>query len=215
MGIKEVWSGFFRRPESRPVTAEGKKVYSEVSLNAEWQEQARRLAGLFATALGKTEEEYISELPKFEPQPKQFKGRFDVPIIVETRVPLKRMLELAGINKYFDVDSIRDWERSKFNTPKIPYTTWLNDGSVNLNKSVDTVRKALKADERGGTVFDGIILCLKDPKILEHHYLDLPGSQVGSDNAPCLGRWYGQPGLDLSFVGDGNPRYGSVVAGKL
>lgn len=215
MRIRERLSNLFSPLGPRPVIAEGKKVSSEVSLKQEWDNQSQKLANLFAQELGLTKEAYIATLPKFEPQPESWRVRFDIPVIVERRVPLKRMLELAGIVRYFDVDLIKDWEKGKFNTPKTPYATWLNDGSVNLGKSVSNVRKSLKNDERGGTVFDGIALYLKDPKILEHHYLDLPGSRVGSGRAPNLDRWSGQPKLSHDFVDDAHSRYGSVVAGKL
>ncbi len=191
------------------------KVYPEISLEEEWQRQAQNLASLFAKELKfKTPEEYIATLPKFEVQPEEYEGRLDIPVIAETRVPLKRMLELAGVVTYFDVDSIKDWEKGKFETPKTPYSTWLNDGRINLNKSVEKVRKGLKPDERGGTAFDGVALYLKDPKILDGHYLDLPGSQVVSGGAPGLARWGGRPELDLFFVGNARPDCGSVVAGR-
>lgn len=177
--------------------------------------QPLQMDELFAKELGfKTKEEYITTLPKFEPQPDNWKGRFDIPAIVETRIPVKRMLELAGIGVYFDPDSIKDWENGKFKTPDKPYTVWLNDGSSNLNKSVDQVRKSLKADERGANIYEVIALYLRDPKILNHHYLDVPGSQVGSDRAPYLDRWFGQPWLGHRFVGFEYPFYGSVVAGR-
>lgn len=195
--------------------SENGKRAEELDLEVEWQNQATNLASLFAGELGLTQEEYITSLPKFEPQPDNWKGRFDIPVIVETRVPLKRMVKLAGIFADFGVASIQDWQEGKSKTPKAPYATWLNDGISNLNKSVDTVRKSLKSDERGATVYDGVALYLKNPEILGNHYLDLPGSRVGSGRAPFLLRWGGQPRLRRSLVGDANPRYGSLVAGKL
>lgn len=188
-------------------------------LKAEWNKQAQNLARLFAKELGLTEEEYIATLPKFEPQPEEYKGRLDIPVIVETRVPLKRMLELAGIITGFDANLIKDWEEGNFNTPEKPYTTWLNDGSANLNKSVADVRAALRDDERGGTVFDAVALYLKDPKILDHHFPGLPGSQVNSPraiHAIYFGRWPGaeKPRLDCCAVDSAHLRYGSIVAGR-
>lgn len=197
------------------ISPEPIKIYPEIALEQEWTRQAQKLASLFAKELNfSTHEEYMITLPRFDLQPKEYKGRLDIPVIVETRVPLKRMLALAGIDTYFDVDLIKDWEKGRFRTPKAPYITWLNDGSVNLNKSVANVRVALRSDERGGTDFDGIALYLKDPKILEHHYLDLPGSQVDSGGAPFLGRWAELPRLRHGFVDDAGPVYGSVVAGR-
>ena len=215
MGIKETLGALLRRPDRNPVIAEGKKS-PEISLEQDWQRQADKLAGLYAEELKfGTHEAYIASLPKFEPQPEQFKRRFDIPVIVETRVPLKRMLKLAGIVTYFDVDSIKDWDEGEFKTPSTPYTAWVNDGTSNLNKSVKAVRESLKSDERGANIYEVIVLYLRDPKILNHHYLDVPGSRVDSDDAPSLHRWVGRPGLYRSFVDVALPRYGSVVAGKI
>ena len=200
--------------ESQLAKTETIKIYPEISLEEEWNRQSQNLAALFVKELGLTNEQYIASLPKFELQPKEYKGRLDIPVIVETRVPLEKMLKLVGINKYFNVGLIKEWEKDKFETPKTPYTTWLNDSSINLNKSVDTVRKGLKSDERGGTVFDGIALYLRDPKILEHHFLDLPGSQVVSGRAPYLNRWNEQPRLNHFWTAHASPNGGSVVAGR-
>lgn len=192
------------------------KISPEISLQAEWNKQVEKLAGLFAEELGfKTPKEYIETLPKFELQPKQFKDRFDIPVIVETRVPLKKMLELAGITAYFDVNSIKDWKQKQSKTPNIPYTVWLNDGSSNLNKSVDTVRKSLKSDEREANTREVVSLFLKDPKILGKHYLDIPGSKVGPVYSPVLDLWGGGPWLRRGWTGSAYPEFGSVVAGKL
>lgn len=187
----------------------------EIALQLEWNMQSQKLANLFAQELGLTKEEYIATLPKFEPQPERFKGRFDIPVIVETRLPLKEMLEKAGIVVYFDTNGVKDWDKKRFETPKTSYTAWLQDGRRNLNKSVEDIRRNLKSDERGGIPYDGISLYLRDPNILEHHLLDFPGSRVDSVRAPYLVRWGGQPGLSHSFVGRAAPNGGSVVAGKL
>lgn len=214
-GIRKSLSNAAAVAEDQTTKTEAIKIYPEISLEEEWNRQAQNLAGLFAKELKfETHEEYIATLPKFEPQPDEYRGRLDIPVIVETRVPLRRMLELSGIVSYFDVDSIEDWEKGDFETPEAPYLTWLNDGYSNLNESVSKVRESLKADERGGNIHDGIALYLRDPQILDEYYWDLPGSQVGSDRAPSLARWRGQTRLSRYFVDAEVPFYGSVVAGK-
>jgi len=198
------------------IIAESMKTYPEISLEAEWTRQAQNPAKLFAKELKfKTHDDYIATLPKFEPQPEEYRRRLDIPVIVETRIPLKRMLELAGIDSNFDVDSIGDWEKDNFKTPEEPYTTYLNDGTNNLDRSTDAVRTSLRNDERGGTIFDGIALYLKDPEILKNHYLNLPGSRVGSNCAPWLSRWsVRRPKVAPLFIEIPFPSIGSVVAGR-
>lgn len=152
----------------------------EEFLLQEWKRQAQKLAGIFAREIGQTTEEYIAKLPKFDLQPEEYKGRLDIPVIVETRFALSGMLELLGIYPKMNVNGIKDWEKGQFTTPEMPYVTWANDGSPDLNRSANEVRRYLKSDERGGTVYDGIALYVRDSSFLDRYSLVFPGSQVGS-----------------------------------
>lgn len=191
----------------------------KTSLEAEWVKQANRLADLFAAELGFSKEEYMDKLPKFRSQPESYQGRFNIPLLVQTPVGkliLPRMCEIAGVISYLDSKKVKDWQKdpNKFKTPVTPYVTWLHDGSMNLGRKIMDVRIGLAADERGGTVYDGLALFVQNPDILKHHYLDLPGSEVSSDYAPCLNFWYGRPELDGDWVDGADPDCGSVVAGR-
>ena len=89
------------------------------------------------------------------------------------------------------------------------------DGTVNLKKSVEAVRKKFVQDERGATIYDGIALFVARPDILNDHYVDLSGTQVGSDDAPSLDLWSGGPGLHYYGVDSANPRFGSASCGRV
>ncbi len=203
--------------EKKPsaITVETIKFPHEIYLGEEWKRQAQNLARYFAEELRMTQEQYIATLPTFEPQLENYKGRFDIPVIVETRISLKKMVELVGIRAYFGVNSIKDWGKGTFKTPDVPYTAWVNDGISNLNKPVSEIRKSLKQDERGATIYDGVALYLRYPEILENHFLDFPGSQVPSSFAPSLHLWLGLPMLDRYFISHADSKFGSVVAGKI
>lgn len=63
------------------------KIIGETNLSKEWLRQANRYIGLGAhNLLDLLKKDYISSLPKFEPQPETFKGRFDIPILVDPRI---------------------------------------------------------------------------------------------------------------------------------
>lgn len=193
------------------------KIYPEISLEEEWNRQAQNLARFFAKELKfETSEGYIATLPKFEPQPKKWEGRLDTPVLIETRISPKRQCELVGIQYVSDDLEKTDWNEilKNYTTPKVPYTSWLEDGRNNLKKKPENVRKNLGADEFGGTELEGIALYISNPKILEHHFLDLPGTSVGSFDASSLILWDGQPRLFYVWVGFAGPRFGSVVRGK-
>lgn len=208
---------------------EGRKSLPKASekvivLDQEWNRQAQNLARLFAKELEfKTPEEYIATLPTFEPQPEEYKGRLDIPVIVETRVPLGRMLELAGlVNYYVNVDIVTDWGEGNFATPSTPYASWINNRTSDLGNSVKAVRTSLKDDERGANIYDGIAIYLRDPKILDiPAFLALPGSQVQPGSAPFLidGTQNSRnspdgPGLASYFADDRYPDAQFAVAGR-
>lgn len=183
----------------------------------EWQRQVGKLVKLgFHKELGMDEKEYIDSLPKFGPQPENFKGRFDIPVIVDPRIDWKKQSELAGITNIISNSNVRDWPKDSkgYKIPDVPYITWMQDGRKYLGKSVDWVRKNLSEDERGGTIYDGLSLAIFHRNILRHHNIDLPGTQVGSGSAPDLcggdaGLWLGD-----DWAGSASGGWGSVSCGR-
>lgn len=193
------------------------KIYPEISFQEERVRQIRRYISLgFHKKLGKTEEEYAKRFPEFTLQPENFKRRLDTPVLVETEISPEDQCELAGIEYGLDGLNKEDWNKKlkDYTAPKAPYATWLEDGRNNLNKKPEDVRKNLKGDKIGGTELDGIALYISNPKILEHHFLDLPGTAVGSGGAASLRLWVGRPELVYSWADDAHPRFGSVVRGR-
>lgn len=207
-----------KSPETPVVSKiEAIKIYPKISLEEEWRRQANGFVNLgFHSELGLTKEKYLESLPKFTPQPESFKGRLDTPVLVETRISPKLQSELVGIQHFLYGLSITDWNKSlkNYTTPEVPYAAWLEDGRNNLNKKPKDVRSSLKADEVGGTELDGIALYISNPKILEHHWLDLSGTSVESDRAAVLRLWDGWPELNVRFVDRADPKFGSVVRGR-
>lgn len=195
-----------------------KPIVEQLDLDSEWLDQSQKYIGLgFHTELGLKEQEYIVSLPRFEDQPENFRGRFDLPVIVETRISPQRQAELAGLNYFLVGLEIKDWEKDPkgYKTPDKPYIAWMNDGKLNLRKSVENVRKAHAEDERGATIHDGIALYITNSDVLKDHFIDLPGTQVGSDGAPALGLWGDGPLLVCSRVDDADPRFGSASCGRV
>lgn len=203
-----------RVPEHFPEN--GNKT-EKTTLETEWKRQANRLIELgFHNELHLTEQAYLASLPKFEFQPKSFEGRLDTPLLVETRIPIERQAELAGIDYLLEGSERGDWpeDPQNYQTPKLPYTTWTDEGARFMNRKVADVRRELAPDERGGTEFDGVALYIAKPDVLKKRFLDLPGTAVGSGFAACLRVWGGRPGLDYDLVGSALPGFGSLVCGR-
>lgn len=189
------------------------------NLGNEWYRQVVQNFYLYGKELGiKSRWHYEDGMPKFPEQPSE---QLNIPALVQTphgKLTLVRMwkiLEFAG-NKDV-IKEFEDWkdDPAGFQTPDNPYTTWMHDGKVNLRRKPIDIRDELLEYQRGGNTFDGLALAgVVYPAVLKDHYLDLPGSQYDSDDAPSL-RWGGdRPWLRCSRVGSAAPRWGSVVAGR-
>lgn len=210
-----------RVPEHFPEN--GRKT-EKTTLEAEWQRQANRFVELgFHKELivdGRrvelTVQEYLKSLPRFESQPKEFRGRLNTPLLVETRIPIEKQMKLARIRYFLEALNKGDWSEDPqgYETPKLPYTTWTDEGARFMGRKVEDVRRELVPDERGGTEFDAVALYIAKPDVLKTRSLDLPGTAVGSDDAAYLALWYGQPELDYDFVGNASPAFGSLVCGR-
>ncbi len=193
-------------------------VLTNPNLEAEWTRQAQKFVELgFHKELCLSEPEYLASLPKFEPQPENFRGRFDIPVLVETRIAPSRQSKLAGLPYFLDDLRVSDWRDDPrgYKTPDAPYTTWMYDGKKYLGKSVKDVRRALAIDERGATIYDGIALWIANPSVLDNHGIDLPGTSVGSGHAPYLDRWLGAPRVRYRLVGRAHSGFGSASCGRI
>lgn len=151
-----------------------------------------------------------------KPLSENFAGRFDIPVAILGQVPARDVYVAAGVGYYLDGLDVRDWsdDPQGWRTPSLLYLTWMQDGVWNLNKTVQDVRASLEADMRGATVSDGSGLYVAHPRILEHHFIDLPGTSVGRGHAPCLGLFYGRPRVHYDWVGPAGPEFGSALCGR-
>lgn len=193
----------------------------ELNLEAEWQRQANRYVELgYHRKLGLTEEAYLASLPKFEPQPEDYRGKFDVTLLVETRIPWERQAQLAVISA-FDylrerINQTRPWDgRSK--TPETPYTGWFNGWGQRFPDKITPfdARKQLTQDEIGAGPFEGIALQITHPELTRSgKYFDLIGYQVESGRVPCLHRWHGRPRLGAGWGGDAHVDFRPLVRGS-
>ena len=151
------------------------------------------------------------------PQPEVFKGRFDISVVAFGQIPTKDQAKLVGIEYYLDGLKVSDWESDPqgYKTPDRTYLTWMQDGRVNLGKSVRDVRAGLASDERGATIQDAVGLYVAHPEVLNDHHIDLPGTSVESGDAALLGRWVGGPGLRGSHIGNPFSSWGSASSGRV
>lgn len=150
-------------------------------------------------------------------RPERFVGRFDIPTVAFGQIPAKDQCERAGINYYLQGLVVSDWQDDPggWRTPNKIYMNWMDDGGENLKMAVSTVRANLAKDARGATEYDGIGLYVAQPEILKDHCIDLPGTSVGSYDAPGLKLLGGRSRLFYYRVGNGDGRFGSALCGRI
>ncbi len=155
----------------------------------EWTRQTDNYLKLgFHTELGMTEQDYLNSLPKFESMPRmyvdEYLGFYD-PLLVETRIPVKRQLELAGIS-YTTEEIVEGAFDYPYKSPRNPYTVWSQsapyeipfvDHSRDNPKSVEEVRQQIRlsGEYRGATLVEGVAFVINYGVKIKSQFLDLPG----------------------------------------
>ena len=195
--------------ETKPQVTPEVQPAPEVDLKAEWERQVKRLLGLgFHEELGMTEAAYRNSIPEFLPQPEEYKGRFDIPLIVETRIPLKRQHQLAGIPEYIDTDNIENLTP----VPDKPYTIWTHDANRYRRLSVERATVQFSEDEVGSPQFEVTALYLHKP--FNNRGVDAAGSRFESGDAPYLNVFRGEPGVYSDWIDDPGGDWGALSRGS-
>jgi hypothetical protein len=161
-------------------------------LAQERERQIQRLVGRFVVdderevegrnlhlVLGISEVEYIGSIPLLPPQPEQWAGRFDVPILVDPRISLNTWLRLLEF-----VPIVRYWERAMksyrgIRIPPVPYWIWTQNGDRYTDVSFsDWWKKKRARDERGATIQEVLFFIYLQEGHLGTHFGGAPGSIV-------------------------------------
>lgn len=208
--------------ENRALAQEEKPVGPELDLEAEWQHQSSRFIAFgYHVELGLTDEAYLESLPRFGPQPGEYRGRLDVPLLVETRISWLRQAELARItvSDYLRsrVDQTRPWKGNNFQMPEVAYTGYFNNWSQRFTEKIAPyeARKQLVADEVGAGPFEGIALQVANPELTKKgHYFDLIGYSVKSGYVPRLDHWDGSPELNAHWGSHAHDSFRPLVRGS-
>lgn len=204
-----------------PISVGSSEIYPRIPPEAEIERQVKTYLELKFhkhEAIGMSKGKFKDLLMKLvAPQPESFRGRFAPPVIVFGQIPPEDQCRLVGINYFPRGRNALDWteDPQQYRTPKSTYLTWTDEGARFMNRKVEDVRQELLPDERGGTEFDGIGLCIIKPKVLEARFLNLPGTAFGSGSDASLELWYGVPELHYyGWIGHARPTFGSLVCGR-
>lgn len=99
--------------------------------------QIERLLALgFHAELGMTEEQYVASMPSLQPQPERFKGRFDLPVLVDPRVSLSKQLRMHGVRTDLTEAQLAQLSFAMLksgNNIQEPYYIWVEEAVTYIN----------------------------------------------------------------------------------
>ncbi|MFI5953891.1 hypothetical protein [Cryptosporangium sp. NPDC051539] len=142
----------------------------------------------FPARLGTTPADYLAGLPRVPPD---HAGRFDVPLVVEPRIPWPEQARLLGVrlsshSRRFSFEAVEA-------APDVPYLGWFAAWGSTPISSVDA-RARLAPDECGGTPIELLAMNAALPDLARtSRFFEAIG--VVMNTSRCLGlyRWRGAP----------------------
>lgn len=185
---------------------------TQEELQNEWEKQVQKLLSLeFNRVIGKSQGTYRSLLPPFFPQPESYQSRFDIPLLIDPRMPLKKLHRLIGITSSIDEDLI-------VNTIKPlqePYTVWTHDANRYRPFSVKDAIKNFQPDELVTLQLEVTALYMHYPVIFQNHGVDASGSMFGTASVTCIDTFHDGPTLSQGSLDHPDSRWGALSRGKL
>lgn len=158
-------------------------------------------------------EDYLGTIPPVPDFPAGWRGRFDRTVLVDARLPLKKMCGLLEIEFLGDEDTWVDYVPEK--TKHDVYWIRCQDGRKNHGRNVRDCRKAFAAYEVGLTAIEGIALFAQDRSVLDDHFPELPGSVLRRRGLVAFLRlWKEGPSIDWIPSGHTDPRFGAASRGE-
>lgn len=138
----------------------------------------------FHNELGLTEEEYCKSFPILLPQPEEYRGRFDIPLIVDPRIPLGRQHELAGIVEYLNTNKISNLSP----IPKDSYIIWVHDTHNLEENTVEESISGFGEDEKGCLQVEVTSFYLHHPEFFRsnNRIVSATGSRFNGNLIPCV-----------------------------
>jgi hypothetical protein len=156
-------------------------VAPPADVESEWRRQVQsHMHAGYHTALGVSATEYVESLPRPFAQPAGYRGRFDVPVLVEARLPWTTAAPMAGINisghsRKFGYQPIDDG----LAPPRRAFWAWFSGWGQRFPDPIApaAARYLLREDEIAGDVVEMVAMHLARPDLVERgRWLEAIGS---------------------------------------
>lgn len=159
----------------------------------------------FPARLGVDADAYRRALPRIPEQPTEYAGRFDVPVVVEPRIPWREQAELLGVRLSSHARNFSFADVDPEGSPSAPYVGWFNSWRSRDPDPISSVaaRTQLARDERGATPTELLAMDLALPDLAQtSRYFEAigfvtttPVTEDMSNRSPgrclCMYRWRG------------------------
>lgn len=180
-------------------------------LQSVWEKQLRKMLVLgFNDVIGKSEGTYRRLMPVFTPQPESYIGRFDIPLLVDPRISLKKLHNIIGIHSTIHEEHIVDVTK----IPDEPYAIWTHDANRYRMHSVKDAIGHFQPDELPCPLIEVIALYIHHPEFFQDHGIDATGSVYGRESVPCINTFFGKPELSLGAIDHPDNRWGALSRGS-
>ncbi|WP_236792280.1 hypothetical protein [Amycolatopsis sp. GM8] len=170
----------------------------------------------FPGALGMPAGEYTASLPLIVPAPPDYRGLFDVPLIVETRIPWREQAILLGIALSSGTRRTEYEPHDCASAPqRAPYSAWFTGWGQRFPEPIapDAARARLRRDaEAGGSLPELIAMLAAHPEFsATGRFFEAIGA-VAQDmvnpglagegthlRTPCVFHWRGRPEIGANL----------------
>lgn len=131
---------------------------------------------------------------------------------VDLKTPLEKQLKELGIYvpSYIDLSLVSDL------VPSVAEIHDVEDGEEMMGISSDeAVEKFKDKNRRGLTLREVLAVIRENPRVLQHHNIDCPGSRcraAGEVPVVCLSD--DEPGLGWGYASGASPRWGAASCGS-
>ncbi|WP_432842243.1 hypothetical protein [Dactylosporangium sp. CA-092794] len=182
------------------------RFVAELDAEAEWRRLTSLLVGFgFHDELRMSAESYVDSLPRFPARGGGYPGRFDVPLVLETRIPWQRQAALAGIRvvaRTMDYEPVDEASRM----PAAPYAGWFTNWGARFPDPIapGDARARLEPAEVGANLVELVTMTFAHPDLTASGrlfdaigyklpYIERkPGISFGSEpRTPCVYYWRG------------------------
>lgn len=195
----------------KPRGFQQKNEFADFLLNQRDLQLARFLELGFHNILGIEKGKYKDCFPQFAVPPESYKGRFDIPLLVESRIALQRQHQAAGIVEYINTNRISNVTY----VPAVSYAINTHDAQRYRPYSVEDALTYFASDEVVSPYIEVLALHLQHPEIFEDHGIDAAGSRSEDVRVPYLFVFLGKPGVGAGWIGSPRSDWGAGSRGNV